>query len=1111
MRDLNYRILNILPKRIDQVFLITFVIFLCISIGLLNSDEGVYREYTTCHGDADYGFAWFGALLFFQLLLSLPSIENGYNDTFDSDDDSFKLKPMSDKSRDSTAEMVLVHQKTNNRNTIITMNSNSHRRVKEPIIDLDNLSHRSITFKAKKAPSNRGPTHNISWIDSGTRWQYKFGLCLNTCWIIFYNLIIFMGIHASLLASRVYGSIDLNRLGLETCDHLNEFHFSLGSPALMHPLIHEPIFMITYLTFLMHVITVRKGKDASYISNFIRFYWSRETPFLCFFRIIIQLAMYVELLALMVMSMLNGYGSPLHIVSAFAMAMLFLWVVTYLSHLMQLNEIRYTEMISYIRILERRLHTGHCLRVLKRRRGPPFGPSLTRTSLAVDAGTLPNRFGVKDTKPNPQGIQRQLRNEKQSLAREICAAHTEICSLFNKRDALEILEQSQANEALDTSTQSPEDTREAYRVYRMLRPDAPNFFEEQSFIHMQQKLHQLITTTDATPSLSGALDEVRISPDSIALAIAALIHSITRDLYDFAKSLGVPNLGPVESTSFDEVWHLLVNGFELKRDGSNIDQWLDGPGGAFIRHHASQSVSQIHESDLKEWLVHLVKRIESNSALESQMPKGNENLTIESLRWASLVWPVEFQAEIKLPYPIEKASLYLQKLLEFTRCNYRHDKMPELVQDLIEALKGLGLKDWFNLEANRVEMELLHTKLPSIDYTKNVNEGARSVLRLSSRNLERLLDPNFYGPNCLANLYKSENCLADPKEFQGTDLEQTLRETPENPLVTDEHIEALLSETSSITSGGPEENPVLTALVESEDKFQSQIGPMETINGQQRWKMPAGAMLDPRRNSLVRVAGNADSKMRLDRLYSCLVERRRMRTMTKEGRVYFVRVVAGVGDGNGYFGMGVGFGNDLKGAKCQAISSALKSMYFIDYDPKEALTTPVIGQEYGARIVITPRPMGKGLDVNRKWLPLIYLTGLDNCKVRFYGSKSWLTRARALRKALESIYSRRTACSATGQRFVSLGNPGDFTIHWPDAWFMPISNEYKARIAAIRKRRLMFKSGARRHAAELLPEQVQQVVPNYAAHKLKLPIDALQTTLAKQDFINTNLATFSKQ
>lgn len=87
-----------------------------------------------------------------------------------------------------------------------------------------------------------------------------------------------------------------------------------------------------------------------------------------------------------------------------------------------------------------------------------------------------------------------------------------------------------------------------------------------------------------------------------------------------------------------------------------------------------------------------------------------------------------------------------------------------------------------------------------------------------------------------------------------------------------------------------------------------------------------------------------------------------------------------------------------------------------------------------------------------RYLPLAFLMGFENMKMKFGGKVSviyygiipqwqmyshakqtnWISRHKALRRALEGIQSRRTLANATGQKYALLIAPGDHWVHWPD-------------------------------------------------------------------------------
>merc|ERR1719414_2183544 len=113
------------------------------------------------------------------------------------------------------------------------------------------------------------------------------------------------------------------------------------------------------------------------------------------------------------------------------------------------------------------------------------------------------------------------------------------------------------------------------------------------------------------------------------------------------------------------------------------------------------------------------------------------------------------------------------------------------------------------------------------------------------------------------------------------------------------------------------------------------------------------------------------------------------------------------------------------------------------------LTTPANGTEYKHSSTIIPRPIGRGLQANKKFLPLLYILGLDNCKVKFMHSK-WFTRIRAIKRALDMVVSRRTLANMTGKRYALLVAPGDHWVHWPDRWFDEIRKPYDAKFERVK-------------------------------------------------------------
>eukprot|EP00438_Fugacium_kawagutii_P010943 Skav210637 [mRNA] locus=scaffold1063:158018:165272:- [translate_table: standard] len=90
-----------------------------------------------------------------------------------------------------------------------------------------------------------------------------------------------------------------------------------------------------------------------------------------------------------------------------------------------------------------------------------------------------------------------------------------------------------------------------------------------------------------------------------------------------------------------------------------------------------------------------------------------------------------------------------------------------------------------------------------------------------------------------------------------------------------------------------------------------------------------------------------------------------------------------------------GFGSTPKECRADGTLKALQLLGMILVGQKLGK-----GQEYKHTMTLVPRPIGRGLKANKKFLPLLYILGLDNCKVKFM-FKKWFTRVRAIKRCLD--------------------------------------------------------------------------------------------------------------
>lgn len=143
---------------------------------------------------------------------------------------------------------------------------------------------------------------------------------------------------------------------------------------------------------------------------------------------------------------------------------------------------------------------------------------------------------------------------------------------------------------------------------------------------------------------------------------------------------------------------------------------------------------------------------------------------------------------------------------------------------------------------------------------------------------------------------------------------------------------------------------------------------------------------------------------------------------------------------------------------------------------------------------------------NLRYLPLLYLIGIDHCRVSFYGPHSsarWFTRAKALKRALQQLQSRRTLANATGQKYDLLLAPGEHWVHWPDRWFRPIVRDYQQMLQKIKeKRHRTYRRGFRSNISEVIPEECR---PEFTPYTWKSPLQRWAEEMKKKRLIAHNI------
>jgi len=760
-----------------------------------------------------------------------------------------------------------------------------------------------------------------------------------------------------------------------------------------------------------------------------------------------------------------------------------------------------------------------------------------------------------------------IRRDKERFLRQIKEAQEGLSGLFGDEGRNDIQQQQQQmGDGKDLHSEARDVSLSALRIYKLLRPESKPFYREDSMLGLETKLNSLLMAQAPAaapgtaqsegdhngalvPSAAGnskAVDPLSfnlpvVNPNAFAIALEAATRSLAEDLHHICQVLGVDNLPTSDDPlRFRKTIDALFHSFRLRKDPSYVDEWME----RCWHRLAPLLPKEIRERDtqeIAEWLRgHLTRVVKNQSMahkeihLHSKPRDGVEWYDFgEDFMYDDFPLPADMidERNLKDAFPLDKAGEYFTstaKLLQMGDENV--SDLADQFQSLCNDLETIGLRNWLTMDIAELAEYLPSGDLPQIDASPRDRETARLLLKAAARGKANLLEFDALDPYKLLH------------RFEPTDVSAELSSLPENRHLSDEMIDQLFdiqgacrslgrkgSSSSSIIADHSVDEAFrkrhgktpMEVLVDHEMSHVKTAGPLEWVEQDGEivkwtWRKPANALYDAKRDRYVREQEGIDPLLKIDELRQTQLHIARMGSMCSDGRLYYYRSIVCVGNGRGLVGFGVGFGESPKEARADAALKALQHMEFVDLDRARTLNTPVYGREYGSHFKIIGRPIGRGIRANRKFLPILYLIGLDNCRVTFPKHESkWFTRIRAIRRALDMIQSRRTMANATGKKYSLLVAPGSHWVHWPDRWFRPIFKEHKERIAKIKEeRKRTFRKGFRSTVHPVLPSEVKPEVPYYAwktplykyykQTKLKRAKELASADLAKTSDVTTN-------
>lgn len=740
---------------------------------------------------------------------------------------------------------------------------------------------------------------------------------------------------------------------------------------------------------------------------------------------------------------------------------------------------------------------------------------------------LPRHHWLKEVDQAPD--KSIVRRQKDKYLRELGAVHQEIQGLFNEEERRAINKVSPEElRHLHDEQQLREDANEGLRIYRMLRPDAPPFYEEEAVLGMKAKMNKILVNE----APRDAVDAVAV-PDkhgdpfkaylpvvnqrAFLLALESVVASLADDVETLWLLLG---LNQDHLPSHEDPLRLkvlmdgLFNAFPLNKDGSNLTKFME-ESWPRLKLMMPGEVSDLEPKVIEDWLRGHLRRVRENQQRNERkimLHQPERFLSdrefysfAEDFPYDNDPMPGGLADERNLDFPLEKAAEFMQSFLhalgQSGMAAEMEETAPELMggsgeiasqfQDLVWDLEKIGLRSWLKMDLGDLEKFIPKGRLAelsteprpgSIYLNDDDKEVAKLMLRCASRGRADLMDFEAVDPFKLLHDLPAQEIDEELKTLKPN---VHIEDFELNGLV-DAQFKRLLQRGEAASSrkifdsekDWMKTGATVDELYRRELDFYRTAGPVEWTHDDNegyawKWRQPPSTFWDDRRQVYIQERKGVDPNLNLKEMRQHMVDITRMGSMVKIGRINYFRAIVVVGNGRGVYGFGVGFGNTPKEARTDGAVKALQNLDYIDMDPGRMMCTPTKGTEYKHSVAIIPRPIGRGLKANKKFLPLLYILGLDNCKVKFMYQK-WFTRLKALRRSLDMIISRRTLANMTGKRHALLVAPGDHWVHWPDRWFEEIRKPFDAKseqVKLARRHALHFKRRGVRHAtpAEVKP------------------------------------------
>lgn len=136
-----------------------------------------------------------------------------------------------------------------------------------------------------------------------------------------------------------------------------------------------------------------------------------------------------------------------------------------------------------------------------------------------------------------------------------------------------------------------------------------------------------------------------------------------------------------------------------------------------------------------------------------------------------------------------------------------------------------------------------------------------------------------------------------------------------------------------------------------------------------------------------------------------VIDIKRVAKVVKGGRRFKLRVIAAVGNKNGYIGIGIGKATETADAIRKATENARKNVVRVYVNPRGTLPYETVGKAGASRIMLKPAVEGTGVIATQTVRSILELAGIRNILTKSLGSNTAINLAKATFNGLQSIYS----------------------------------------------------------------------------------------------------------